>query len=95
MRKNLLKFVRVREFAPEAEFSISSPSVVLPNVICRYVIANEKVVKYGMSTPNSITSTFISSQTHVESYFSPFLLVMVSAIAKIVEIWTCAATQLY
>lgn len=49
MRKNLLKFVRVREFAPEAEFSNSSPSIILPNVICRYVITNGKVVKYGMS----------------------------------------------
>ncbi|KAE8646908.1 DNA polymerase epsilon catalytic subunit A isoform X1 [Cucumis sativus] len=36
MRKNLLKFVRVREFAPEAEFSNSSPSIILPNVICSY-----------------------------------------------------------
>ncbi|CAI9105576.1 OLC1v1004524C1 [Oldenlandia corymbosa var. corymbosa] len=36
MRKNLLKFVRVREFAPEAEFNHHSPSFTLPNVICSY-----------------------------------------------------------
>lgn len=36
MRKNLLKYVRVREFAPEAEFSDPCPSLILPNVICRY-----------------------------------------------------------
>ncbi|PON38200.1 DNA-directed DNA polymerase [Parasponia andersonii] len=36
MRKNLLKYVRVREFAPEAEFSDPCPSFVLPNVICSY-----------------------------------------------------------
>ncbi|XP_071932173.1 DNA polymerase epsilon catalytic subunit A-like [Coffea arabica] len=36
MRKNLLKFVRVREFAPEAEFYNQSPSFTLPNVICSY-----------------------------------------------------------
>ncbi|KAL3518505.1 hypothetical protein ACH5RR_021094 [Cinchona calisaya] len=36
MRKNLLKFVRVREFAPEAEFYNQSPSFILPNVICSY-----------------------------------------------------------
>lgn len=36
MRKNLLKFVRVREFAPEAEFDSLSASFILPNVICSY-----------------------------------------------------------
>ncbi|CAM8878713.1 unnamed protein product [Rhodiola kirilowii] len=36
MRKNLLKYVGVREFAPEAEFVDSSLSFVLPNVICSY-----------------------------------------------------------
>ncbi|KAH7561208.1 hypothetical protein JRO89_XS10G0191200 [Xanthoceras sorbifolium] len=36
MRKNLLKYVRVREFAPEAEFCDPCPSFVLPNVICSY-----------------------------------------------------------
>ncbi|XP_057988015.1 DNA polymerase epsilon catalytic subunit A isoform X2 [Hevea brasiliensis] len=36
MRKNLLKYVRVREFAPEAEFHDPCPSFVLPNVICSY-----------------------------------------------------------
>ena len=36
MRKNLLKYVRVREFAPEAEFCDPCPSFILPNVICRY-----------------------------------------------------------
>ncbi|GMN61114.1 hypothetical protein TIFTF001_030195 [Ficus carica] len=36
MRKNLLKYVRVREFAPEAEFSDPCPSFILPNVICSY-----------------------------------------------------------
>ncbi|OAY51429.1 DNA polymerase epsilon catalytic subunit A [Manihot esculenta] len=36
MRKNLLKYVRVREFAPEAEFHNPCPSFVLPNVICSY-----------------------------------------------------------
>ncbi|KAK6936184.1 DNA polymerase epsilon, catalytic subunit A, C-terminal [Dillenia turbinata] len=36
MRKNLLKSVHVREFAPEAEFFDSSPSFTLPNVICSY-----------------------------------------------------------
>lgn len=55
MRKNLLKFVRVREFAPEAEFSNSSPSIILPNVICRYAIANDKLGKYGMSTPYQLS----------------------------------------
>ncbi|XP_059627348.1 DNA polymerase epsilon catalytic subunit A-like [Cornus florida] len=36
MRKNLLKFVRVREFAPEAEFQDHCLSFTLPNVICSY-----------------------------------------------------------
>ncbi|EXB53718.1 DNA polymerase epsilon catalytic subunit A [Morus notabilis] len=36
MRKNLLKYVRVREFAPEAEFCDPFPSFILPNVICSY-----------------------------------------------------------
>lgn len=36
MRRNLLKFVSVREFAPEAEFRDPCMSFVLPNVICSY-----------------------------------------------------------
>ncbi|KAM3398943.1 DNA polymerase epsilon catalytic subunit A-like isoform X1 [Capsicum galapagoense] len=36
MRRNLLKLVRVREFAPEAEFRSLSVSYTLPNVICSY-----------------------------------------------------------
>ncbi|KAI7983738.1 DNA polymerase epsilon catalytic subunit A [Camellia lanceoleosa] len=36
MRKNLLKYVRVREFAPEAEFHDQCLSFTLPNVICSY-----------------------------------------------------------
>ncbi|XP_057955577.1 DNA polymerase epsilon catalytic subunit A-like [Malania oleifera] len=36
MRKNLLKYVRVREFAPEAEFHDPCLSFILPNVICSY-----------------------------------------------------------
>ncbi|GAU25117.1 hypothetical protein TSUD_274060 [Trifolium subterraneum] len=36
MRKNLLKYVRVREFAPEAEFHDPCHSFTLPNVICSY-----------------------------------------------------------
>ena len=35
MRRNLLKLVRVREFAPEAEFQNLRTSLTLPNVICR------------------------------------------------------------
>ncbi|XP_027348237.1 DNA polymerase epsilon catalytic subunit A-like [Abrus precatorius] len=36
MRKNLLKYVDIREFAPEAEFSDPSHSFILSNVICSY-----------------------------------------------------------
>ncbi|XP_071723103.1 DNA polymerase epsilon catalytic subunit A-like isoform X1 [Rutidosis leptorrhynchoides] len=36
MRRNLLKYVHVREFAPEAEFHDPCPSFILPNVICSY-----------------------------------------------------------
>nr|XP_019702821.2 DNA polymerase epsilon catalytic subunit A isoform X2 [Elaeis guineensis] len=36
MRKNLLKLVHVKEFAPEAQFNDPSPSFILPNVICSY-----------------------------------------------------------
>ncbi|KAM7276901.1 hypothetical protein ACFE04_018767 [Oxalis oulophora] len=36
MRKNLLRYVHVQEFAPEAEFHDPCPSFVLPNVICSY-----------------------------------------------------------
>ncbi|XP_072950830.1 DNA polymerase epsilon catalytic subunit A-like [Typha angustifolia] len=36
MRRNLLKLVRVREFAPEAQFHDPCPSFTLPNVICSY-----------------------------------------------------------
>nr|XP_043613660.1 DNA polymerase epsilon catalytic subunit A-like [Erigeron canadensis] len=36
MRRNLLKKVRVREFAPEAQFQVCSFSFTLPNVICSY-----------------------------------------------------------
>ncbi|KAL0390635.1 UNVERIFIED_CONTAM: DNA polymerase epsilon catalytic subunit A [Sesamum calycinum] len=36
MRRNLLKLVRIREFAPEAEFQNLSMSLTLPNVICSY-----------------------------------------------------------
>ncbi|KAK4760568.1 hypothetical protein SAY87_005461 [Trapa incisa] len=36
MRKNLLKYVRVREFAPEAEFHDPLDSFTIPNVICSY-----------------------------------------------------------
>ncbi|KAL8475241.1 hypothetical protein ACS0TY_031590 [Phlomoides rotata] len=37
MRRNLLKLVRVREFAPEAEFQNLRTSLTLPNIICRYL----------------------------------------------------------
>ncbi|KAK6138450.1 hypothetical protein DH2020_027825 [Rehmannia glutinosa] len=36
MRRNLLKLVRIREFAPEAEFQNLFMSLTLPNVICSY-----------------------------------------------------------
>ncbi|KAL2240087.1 UNVERIFIED_CONTAM: DNA polymerase epsilon catalytic subunit A, partial [Sesamum indicum] len=36
MRRNLLKLVRIREFAPEAEFQNLSMTLTLPNVICSY-----------------------------------------------------------
>lgn len=36
MRKNLLKLVRVKEFAPEAQFQDPFSSFILPNVICSY-----------------------------------------------------------
>lgn len=36
MRKNLLKYVHVREFAPEAEFHDPCPSFILRNVACSY-----------------------------------------------------------
>ncbi|XP_071730284.1 DNA polymerase epsilon catalytic subunit A-like [Rutidosis leptorrhynchoides] len=36
LRRNLLKLVHVREFAPEAQFQNSSFSFTLPNVICSY-----------------------------------------------------------
>ncbi|XP_061359270.1 DNA polymerase epsilon catalytic subunit A-like [Gastrolobium bilobum] len=36
MRKILLKYVHVREFAPEAEFRNRCHSIILPNVICSY-----------------------------------------------------------
>lgn len=36
MRRNLLRYVRVKEFAPEAEFRDPCQSFVLPNVICSY-----------------------------------------------------------
>ncbi|CAN6479373.1 unnamed protein product [Victoria cruziana] len=37
MRKNLLRLIRVREFAPEAHFCDPCLSFTLPNVICRSV----------------------------------------------------------
>ncbi|XP_022862888.1 DNA polymerase epsilon catalytic subunit A-like [Olea europaea var. sylvestris] len=36
MRRNLLKLVRIREFAPEAEFQNLSMTLTLPNIICSY-----------------------------------------------------------
>ncbi|KAL6549288.1 hypothetical protein OROGR_008432 [Orobanche gracilis] len=36
MRRNLLKLVRIREFAPEAEFQNLYISLTLPNVVCSY-----------------------------------------------------------
>ncbi|XP_042374345.1 DNA polymerase epsilon catalytic subunit A-like [Zingiber officinale] len=36
MRKNLLRLVHVKEFAPEAQFHDPCPSFILPNVICSY-----------------------------------------------------------
>ncbi|GAB2274640.1 DNA polymerase epsilon catalytic subunit A [Dionaea muscipula] len=36
MRKNLLKYLQVSEFAQEAEFCIPSSSFTLPNIICSY-----------------------------------------------------------
>ncbi|XP_021832845.1 DNA polymerase epsilon catalytic subunit A-like isoform X1 [Prunus avium] len=36
MRRNLLKYLRVREFAPEAEFRDPCAFFTLPNVICSY-----------------------------------------------------------
>ncbi|KAH7542023.1 hypothetical protein FEM48_Zijuj02G0029500 [Ziziphus jujuba var. spinosa] len=36
MRKNLLKYVHVKEFAPEAEFRDLCSTFILPNVICSY-----------------------------------------------------------
>ncbi|KAI3461306.1 hypothetical protein Pfo_017969 [Paulownia fortunei] len=36
MRRNLLKLIRIREFAPEAEFHNLFMSLTLPNVICSY-----------------------------------------------------------
>ncbi|XP_073146772.1 DNA polymerase epsilon catalytic subunit A-like [Henckelia pumila] len=36
MRRNLLKLVNIREFAPEAEFHYLSLSLTLPNVICSH-----------------------------------------------------------
>lgn len=36
LRKNLLKLVRIKEFAPEAQFHDPCQSFILPNVICSY-----------------------------------------------------------
>ncbi|KAK8679767.1 hypothetical protein V6N13_145203 [Hibiscus sabdariffa] len=36
LRKNLLKYAHVKEFAPEAEFHDPCPSFILHNVICSY-----------------------------------------------------------
>ncbi|KAL8140374.1 hypothetical protein V2J09_006395 [Rumex salicifolius] len=36
MRKNLLRFIHVKEFAPEAQFSCPPSSFTLPNIICSY-----------------------------------------------------------
>lgn len=36
MRRNLLRYIRVREFAPEAQFSAAVTSFILPNIICSY-----------------------------------------------------------
>lgn len=44
MRKNLLKLVHVKEFAPEAQFHDPSPSFILPNVICMYGIEVQVII---------------------------------------------------
>ncbi|WOK95843.1 DNA polymerase epsilon catalytic subunit A-like [Canna indica] len=36
MRRNLLKLIHVKEFAPEAQFHDPCPSFTLPNIICSY-----------------------------------------------------------
>ncbi|KAK9022157.1 hypothetical protein V6N11_002442 [Hibiscus sabdariffa] len=36
LRKNLLKYAHIKEFAPEAEFYDPCPPFILPNVICSY-----------------------------------------------------------
>ncbi|KAL4335002.1 hypothetical protein GQ457_07G035540 [Hibiscus cannabinus] len=38
LRKNLLKYAHIKEFAPEAEFHDPCP-FILPNVICKYTTA--------------------------------------------------------
>lgn len=38
MRKNLLKYINVKECAAEAEFLDPGPSFILPNVACRYYL---------------------------------------------------------
>ncbi|KAL6523491.1 hypothetical protein OROGR_017094 [Orobanche gracilis] len=40
MRRNLLKYVRVREFAPEAQYQDCPFSFTLPDVICRIAYCN-------------------------------------------------------
>jgi hypothetical protein len=38
MRKSLLKYIKVKECAAEAEFLDPGPSFILPNVACRYYL---------------------------------------------------------
>lgn len=41
MKRNLLKYINVKEFAAEAEFLDPGPSFILPNVACRYYLTKQ------------------------------------------------------
>jgi len=56
MRKNLLKLVRVKEFAPEAQFQDPCASFTLPNVICRYCIRLGSIL---LIICNSLLGTYL------------------------------------
>ncbi|KAK2968076.1 hypothetical protein RJ640_000491, partial [Escallonia rubra] len=105
MRKNLLRYVRVREFAPEAEFHNHSIALVLPNVICspplEYLQQHEVNALLPCGKENtwrfkrSVTAEHILQEDSYESFYCNDCrdLDLCRDRALLAQEWHCAVPQ--
>ena len=81
MRKNLLKYINVKECAAEAEFFYHGPSFILPNVACS--------CRYYLTRSNQVDYSFDAASV---KFFLFFFLVAATVMTTETSIY--AATQL-